>query len=761
MRPFLLATAWFLAIAAPAGAQSSSHFTMDDMLAMVNVSEQDLSRDGRWLVVTRSTTRSSLSEDYSRTGDPTFIGSYARASRELLVIDTKTGATTTPVLIEAGFLSARWSPDANSLVVVLVRPGAQVAEIVVWNRVTGKTAPLTLPKGFYPDVSAPQWLPNGTEVLVTLRSWEWRKKAAEAFTHLIKGPIVRMSSKNPFMGWEELSQLGARRSVGAIDVVTGTYRELLEESKISGATASEDGARITVSRDTVSKTPYVKFNVPSGRDVKVIVPSSDRRYSAADRQAKLELERKVALTWSHDGTSYAYGKDGRVFVGSIDGGERQFAGPPPTDTTKPKTDSAGKPVADSVKARLAKENYALTAFDPEGQWLIASNSEGFWELAVPSGSKDLVVKTDTAETAAEYQFSRMTRDGKVLLFTSKARDHWEQGIYRYRPGSHQFETVVRDNHDYGSLVLSDDGSTLVYSKTEGGRPGDYYVRVGGSGERRLTTSNPKLDDPTFGHNQLVHYLDVDGRKQYGVLYYPPDYQEGKAYPTILHLYEQFFGEEFEIADRMLTGKGYVVFRPSVPTKADPGYVNESWLKGATAAANKLVEMGIADSDRLGVYGCSYGGFATSLIVTQTHRFKAAIAIAPPTDMISFYTESPRVGLRNMAFHEGHGEWQLNIAATPWEAPQKYLANSAVMGADRVTTPLLILSGGQDHNVPVGQSAELFYALRRLGKTVEWVNYTNGGHCTPHTTEEDFRDYHNQIASWFDQYLMKPASPDGR
>src|SRR5690242_3949495 len=120
MRPLLLATVWFLAIAVPAGAQSSSHFTVDDMLGVVNVSEQDLSRDGRWLVVTRSTTGSSLGEDYSRTGDPTYIGSYTRASRELLVIDTKTGATTTPVLMEAGFLWARWSPDANRLVVALV-----------------------------------------------------------------------------------------------------------------------------------------------------------------------------------------------------------------------------------------------------------------------------------------------------------------------------------------------------------------------------------------------------------------------------------------------------------------------------------------------------------------------------------------------------------------------------------------------------------------------------------------------------------------
>ena len=98
--------------------------------------------------------------------------------------------------------------------------------------------------------------------------------------------------------------------------------------------------------------------------------------------------------------------------------------------------------------------------------------------------------------------------------------------------------------------------------------------------------------------------------------------------------------------------------------------------------------------------------------------------------------------------------------------QKHLGDDWVrclaMGTtDGLQRGLPVEPTGAPIKVPVGQSAELFYALRRLGKTVEWVNYTNGGHCTPHTTEEDFRDYHDQIASWFDQYLMKPASPDGR
>ena len=77
---------------------------------------------------------------------------------------------------------------------------------------------------------------------------------------------------------------------------------------------------------------------------------------------------------------------------------------------------------------------------------------------------------------------------------------------------------------------------------------------------------------------------------------------------------------------------------------------------------------------------------------------------------------------------------------------------AIMYADRIKTPLLLISGGQDHNVPAEQSRKMFYALRRLGKEVEWVNYTNAGHGMPTTTVEEMKDYHKRILDWYNNYL---------
>jgi len=733
-------------------------FTIDDMLGIVTTSVLDLSPDGRWLAVTVTTHRDRLGQDYS--GDPTYL---SRTGGALRVIDTRNGTVSTPLAADISARAARWSPDGSQLLIVALKPRAEVLEAVIWNRATGRVATVPVPRTHYvAETGERLWMPDGKEVVLALRSYEWRQRFVAGYQRLVNGPIVRMSSRDPFLGWEEQSRLGQERSVVAIDPVRGTARDLIPEGRSSGASVADDGARIIFSRDTLTKTPYARLSVPALRDARVIVPAGDPRAALAERQVKLELDKKTALSWTRDGQTYVYGREGRIFVGSLASGpdaERQIAGPPRDTARADRAPAPAAPVPDSVRERRAKENFTLTRLDPSGAWLLATNSEGFWEIETASGNRNLVVRSDTAAGTPRFQFTELSKDGGALFFTSTSREQWEQGIYRYDRAARRLETLVKDANRYSGLRVSEDGATLVFTKAEGARPGDLYVMAGtGGAPRRLTTTNTTLADPAFSRTELVSYFDMDGRRQFGVLYYPTDYRPGERYPTIFHLYEQFFNEEFEIADKLLGSNGYVIFRPSVPTRTDPGYVNESWLKGATAAANKLIEMGVADSARLGVYGCSYGGFATSLLVTQTHRFKAAIAIAPPTNMFSFYTESPRMGMRNMAFHEGRGQHQLNIASTPWEQPQKYLANSAVMGADRVQTPLLILSGGQDHNVPVGQSAELFYALRRLGKEVEWVNYVHGGHCTPYTTESDFRDYHQQILGWFDRYLKKEATP---
>src|SRR5439155_19344117 len=93
------------------------------------------------------------------------------------------------------------------------------------------------------------------------------------------------------------------------------------------------------------------------------------------------------------------------------------------------------------------------------------------------------------------------------------------------------------------------------------------------------------------------------------------------------------------------------------------------------------------------------------------------------DIISFYTDSPRLGVRNVNAAE---KTQDRIGATLWQQPQKYVQHSSVMFADRITTPLMPITAQQDSNVPADNTRERYYALRRLGKEGVLVNYANGG-----------------------------------
>ena len=104
----------------------------------------------------------------------------------------------------------------------------------------------------------------------------------------------------------------------------------------------------------------------------------------------------------------------------------------------------------------------------------------------------------------------------------------------------------------------------MFSFAEGNRPADLFAAdVDFKNIRRLTDSNPQLKAKRLSKTELVSYLDVDGNKMYGVLYYPADYEAGKKYPTVFNIYEQFFDDTFNSTVNILTSNGYAVMQPSV------------------------------------------------------------------------------------------------------------------------------------------------------------------------------------------------------
>ena len=719
-----------------AQATTQRGFTVDDALNVVSYSQTDLSDDGKWLASVSAVRRDGLGVDYRRDGDPTYI---RPASGTLWVIETATGKATAVFPDKRNIRSLAWSPDGSKLAMLVLHN--ESFQPVIWDRATGRTTTVTAPAGTYvAENSDVRWTDSGSSIVFALHKNEWKRATQETFDRYTKGPVFVQSSSDPFLAWDGIRRSASRRSVVAYDVATRRTRELIPEMLLSSYTLIAGDSVVVYNEDITPKTDY---DVIFGTENRMVA----RSQSSGSTRTLIPSLKNTTVVWTEDGRRFAYGKEGRVFVRTPnDTAGRQIAGP----AANAPRDTAASDTSAAARERRARERFTPVRFSPAGDLLLVSNRQGLWVADVATGTKELMLElpSDSSATGPRMQAVAWSPDARYVYLTSAARTEWQRGIARFDRQTKQLQDLVKDNRLYSNFRLSRNGAVAVLSASDGNRPADIYVGDASLGSlRRVTDANPWIRERQIGKTELLTYLDADGHKKYGVVYYPAGYTQGQRYPTVFNVYEEFFDDTFDATANVLTASGYVVVKPSVDF--DIGYPGEAWVKGVTSAANKLIEMGVADSAKLGVHGTSYGGYATNLLITQTNRFKAAINISGKVDIISFYTDSPRLGVRNVHAAE---KSQDRLGATLWQQPQKYVAHSAIMFADRITTPLLLMTGEQDSNVPAGNTREMYYALRRLGKTVEWVNYMNSGHGTPGTNVDDFTDFHRRMLGWYDKYL---------
>ena len=726
-----------------------SLFTAEDGLDVVTYSALDLTSDGRWLAALSASRRDGLGVDYRHDGDPTYV---RPALSRAWVIDTRSGAARPLFPDKRNVRNARWSPDGSRLALLVFDAKSAAFQPMIWERETGRLTAVTAPAGKYvAENSELRWSGDGKRVVYALHTIAWRKAVQDSFAVMTAGPVFVQSSDNPFLTWDALRRTANVRSVVAYDLASGKTIELLPETMVGSWDVSDDGSTLTYSEDITKKTDY---DVIFGSENKLLargIACQSTNESCARARVLLPTLKSTNVVWSEDGAHYAYSKEGRVFVASIaDTTPRQVAGPP-ADTRR------DAPADTSREAREGRERerFRVVRYSPANDALVIANSQGYWLLELPSATKQLIIESSdsASSTLPRAAVGAWSNDGKKIYFTVASRSKWERGVVRYDRVAGNKQTLINDGRLYSALRLSKDGRVATLNVAEGNRPPELYASDADFASLKpLADANPQLAGKRFGLTGLVNYLDSDGHPKYAVVYYPVGYERGKSYPTIFIVYEDFFDDTFDPVANVLTANGYVVVKPSVDF--DIGYPGEAWIKGVTAAANKLIEMGVADSARLGVHGTSYGGYATNLLITQTNRFKAAINISGKVDVISFYTDSPRLGVRNVHAAE---KSQDRLGATLWQQPQKYVQQSAIMFADRIQTPLMLITGAQDSNVPAENTREMYYALRRLGKEVVWVNYMNGGHGGGNATADDVLDMQRRMLAWYDAKLKRPPS----
>ena len=730
-----------LAPAIPLPAQTQQRpFTPEVALDVRGVGIAAVTRDGARVAATVRTRRDRTDVDHQRYGDPTYI---SPVSTRLMVIDTRSGERTWVHEEPAQIRGFAWSPDGERLAYFAIKDGDHVLRIFDAN--AGRAETVALRTDMQIASSSPLvWAPEGASVLLGLRPDGWATEARAAFVALTEAPVIVQDSRNDFLAWDRVRNIAARQITALVSLDNGSVREILSDATPSGPGFSEDGSYITYSTATRTKTSYTRRDGTEYELFRLDLADGGEPESLRDTG-----EQRMNVTWNDSRDAFAYADDGSVYVRRLDEEEAvdvtaDHRGDPPADAG---TDAEG---GDDASADSTRIRFSVQRWSPDGDALLLSSQDAWHFLDLGSNDLRTVLQLEEdADTRPRRQVQGWSDGGRHIHFSFSARDRWQRGLKRLDTATGAVETLVLDDNLYRSWNISDDGNTIVYTMSDGDRPDEIHVARGDlSAPRQLTASNPQLDDVALTRSELIEYLDVDGNTLYGILYYPVGYEPGRTYPLVAEIYEQFFDNGFNENMNLITAQGWFGFRPSV--RFEEGFPGEAWLKAVPNAINRIIERGLVDPDRVGVYGQSYGGYATNLLITQTDRFAAAANVSGKVNIISFLGDSPKITTRNYAAAE---VGQDRIGATLWEQPHKYIEHSAVMFADRIETPLLMLSGEGDWNVPATNQREMYYALRRLGKEVVWVHYTAGGHGAGRaSTAADFQDHWQRMFEWFAEHF---------
>jgi dipeptidyl aminopeptidase/acylaminoacyl peptidase len=309
----------------------------------------------------------------------------------------------------------------------------------------------------------------------------------------------------------------------------------------------------------------------------------------------------------------------------------------------------------------------------------------------------------------------------------------------------------------GTASFSRDGKMMAAVASTPQHPNEVFAGPAGGALARLTTLNPQLEGVQLGEQEIVRWKAADGWDIEGVLVKPVGFRAGTRYPVILQAHggpeaadlNGWLGS-FSRWGQMLAGMGYAVFYPNYRGSIGRGpkfaMGDHRDLMGKeftdmTSGLDHLVKLGIADAERQGVGGGSYGGYTTAWAVTwDSARFKGGVMWMGISNWISM-TGTSDIFEENSTVH-----WDLVM----YDNYEMYWERSPLKHIHKAQTPTLIVHGAVDPRVPIGQSQEMYTALKWKGVPVDFVTYPRQGHGI--TEKEHQRDFMQRVAAWFDKYV---------
>ena len=332
-------------------------------------------------------------------------------------------------------------------------------------------------------------------------------------------------------------------------------------------------------------------------------------------------------------------------------------------------------------------------------------------------------------------------------------------LYELNPGSGAIRMLAKEVETVRGFSIGDnEGRLAAYY-------GGGFTNEGAAWLLNLKTGrNMPVDDPLkdylgdmqFGEMQPWSFTSADGSLIDGYMCLPPDFDPSRKYPLIVYYYggtsPTSAGFYHLYSPQVFASRDYIVYtlNPSGTT----GYGQEFSARHVNAwgkrTADEIIE-GVkafckahpyVDDKKIGCLGASYGGFMTQYLLTKTDIFAAAMSHA---------------GISNVTSYWGEGYWGYSynsVAAAksyPWTDPELYTKQGSLFNADKIHTPLLLLHGTADTNVPIGESIQLFNALRILGRNVEFITVEGENHVI--SDYEKKLLWQNTIMAWFAKWLQ--------
>ena len=394
------------------------------------------------------------------------------------------------------------------------------------------------------------------------------------------------------------------------------------------------------------------------------------------------------------------------------------------------------------------KSIAVLASDVPARWA----QSGSIQIYPASGGQP---KNLTTSFDAQPFIAGWSSDSKRIYF-SEPKGTGTQ-VYSFDVAANRIDEIKVTPAVLGGVNLNRASTTFAFVRQTSDTPGDVYIAaVNDFTPVQITTANAGLKMPAVGRTEVITWKSKDGKQIEGLLTYPVNYQAGQRVPMILNIHggpagvfqQTFLGGRGSYPLATFSSHGYAILRPN--PRGSSGYGTEfrranlkDWGFGdyqdLMTGVDRVIEMGVADPERLGVMGWSYGGFMTSWVVTQTARFKAASAGAPVTNLMSFN------GTADIpAFIPDYFGGQF------WEAMDLYQKHSPIFNVKSVTTPTMIQHGEADVRVPISQGYEFYNALKVKGVATRMLVLPRQPHG-PNEPKMQLITMKSNL-EWFEKYI---------